>query len=196
MKRSLATALLLMVTVFATTLLPPPSVSAPSGGLIVYGKGFAFSVEEPEEWRGDTQSAARWGANIIFYKQGDWPSSPGTAVIRIGVFDKADEDTSKDLEADMNEYRRKYPGVAFKDIDGIKARYKAWPKLFYVPKSFYEYVTYLNPGSKRRQLVSVSMNKTGTSSTADEMHAYQAVIQSFELMNVATTPALGLRGSQ
>jgi hypothetical protein len=181
MNRDLATALVI-VALFAAALLRPPSILARFGGLLVYGDGFAFSVEEPAKWRGDTQSAARWGANIIFYKQGDLPSDPRTVVIRIGVFGKATEDTSKDLEADMNKYQSKYPKVAFKDIDGIKAQYKAWPKLFYVPKTFYEYVTYLNPGSEHRQLISISMNKTGAAATADELHAYQAVIQSFVLL--------------
>src|SRR5882672_5218264 len=169
-----------LVGVFAAALLRPPAIF---GGLLVYGEGFAFTVAEPPKWKGDIQSAAQWGANIIFYPQGESPSAPGTVVIRIGVFSKTDEDTSKDLEADMNQYRSKYPKVAFKDIDGIKAQYKAWPRLFYLPKTFYEYVTYLNPGPEHRKLISISMNKSGTPATADELHAYQAVIQSFLLIS-------------
>ncbi len=177
--RNLAAALAL-VGVFAAALLRPPAIF---GGLLVYGEGFAFTVAEPVKWKGDIQSAARWGANIIFYPQEESPSAPGTIVIRIGVFDKTEEDTSKDLDADMNQYRSKYPKVAFKDIDGIKAHYKAWPRLFYLPKTFYEYVTYLNPGPEHRQLISISMNKTGTPATADELRAYQVVIQSFVLVS-------------
>ena len=150
--------------------------------LVVYGNGFVFSVEEPAAWKGDTQSAARWQANIVFYKRGELPSDPGAALIRIGVFDKKDEDTRKDMEADMNEYRTMYPKVAFKDIEGIKSRYKAWPKLFYMPKTFYEYITYLNPGPEHRRLISISMNKETAPATADELHAYQSVIQSFVLL--------------
>jgi hypothetical protein len=100
-----------LVTVALFAAAQPRSILARLSGLVVYGGGFAFSVEEPVNWRGDTQSAARWGANVIFYKQGALLSDPGTAVIRIGVFKKANEDTSKDLEADMNEYRSKYPKV-------------------------------------------------------------------------------------
>lgn len=181
MSRNIAAAVL-MVAFFATALVRPSSVLARLDGLIVYGNGFMFTVKEPENWTGNTQSASQWGANIIFYKQGDSPSNPGTVLIRIGVFDKMDEDTSKDLEADMNTYRSKYPGVEFKDIDGIKTKYKAWPKLFHAPRTFYEYVTYLNPGPSRHQLVSISMNKPGTAATADELHAYRAIIQSFALM--------------
>jgi hypothetical protein len=177
--RNLAGALVL-VGVFAAALLRPPAIF---GGLLVYGEGFAFTVAEPAKWKGDIKSAAQWGANIMFYPQGESLSAPGTIVIRIGVFDKTDEDTSKDLEADMNQYRSKYPKVAFKDIDGIKAQYKAWPRLFYLAKTFYEYVTYLNPGPEHRKLISISMNKPGTPATADELHAYQAVVQSFELIS-------------
>jgi hypothetical protein len=181
MSRNIA-ATVAIVALFAAALLQPSFVWARLDSLIVYGNGFMFTVKEPQNWTGDTQSASRWGANIIFYKQGEMPSNPRTVVIRIGVFDKADENTSNDLKADMNEYRSKYPGIAFDDIDGIKTRYKAWPKLFYVPKNFYEYVTYLNPGSEHHQLISISMNKPGTAATADELHAYQAVIESFVLM--------------
>jgi hypothetical protein len=180
MNRNIAAAVVI-VAFSAAAFVRPSSVLARLDGLIVYGDGFMFTVTEPEKWTGDTQSAVRWGANIIFYKQGDLPSNPGTVVIRIGIFNKADENTSKDLEADMNEYRSKYSGVEFKAIDGIKSRYRAWPKLFYVPKTFYEYVTYLNPGSEQRQLASISMNKTKTAATADELHAYQAIVQSFVL---------------
>jgi hypothetical protein len=177
--RNLAAALVL-VGVFAAALFRPPAIF---GGLLVYGEGFAFTVAEPANWKGDIQSAARWGANIIFYPHGESPSAPGTIVIRIGVFTKTDEDTSKDLEADMNQYRSKYPKVAFKNVDGIKAQYKAWPRLFYLPKTFYEYVTYLNPGPEHRQLISISMNTNGAPATAEESHAYQAVIQSFVLVS-------------
>jgi len=177
--RNLAGALVL-VGVFAAALLRPPEIF---GGLLVYGEGFAFTVVEPVKWKGDIKSAAQRGANIIFYPQGESPSATGTVVIRIGVFDKTDEDTSKDLDADMNQYRSKYPKVAFKNIDGIKTQYKAWPRLFYLPNTFYEYVTYLNPGPEHRKLISISMNKSGTPATADELHAYQAVIQSFALIS-------------
>jgi hypothetical protein len=172
-----------MSAIFAGSLQDSPSAFARPEALVVYGDDFAFTVEEPTQWMGDTQSAAQWGANIIFYKQGRSPSDAGSAVIRIGVFDKADEDTAKDLEADMNRYRSKYPKVAFKDIDGIKSHYKAWPRLFYVPQTLYEYVTYLNPGPERRLLISISMNTKDAAATPDELRAYQAVIRSFVLLN-------------
>src|SRR6266853_169700 len=103
--RNLAAALAL-VGVFAAALLRPPAIF---GGLLVYGKGFAFTVAEPANWKSDIQSAARWGANIIFYPQEESPSAPGTIVIRIGVFDKTEEDKSKALDADIHQYQRQ-PG--------------------------------------------------------------------------------------
>jgi hypothetical protein len=178
MSRNRARALAI-VTLLAVGLLRPSSVWA---GLLVHGKGLAFSVEEPAKWKGETESASRWNADVIFYKQGTSPSDSASVVIRVGIFPKKDEATWKDLEADMNEYRIMYPKVAFKDLDGIKSRYKVWPKLFYMPGTFFEYVTFLNPGPEHHQVVSISMNKSDTPATADELSAYQTVIQSFVLV--------------
>jgi hypothetical protein len=148
--------------------------------LIVYGEGFIFGVKEPSHWKGDIDNAKGFYANIIFYPASEKPNA-ASAIICVRVYDKADEDTAKDLSADMKQYQVQYPGVKFKDISVSHPNYRCFPKLFYVPESFYEYVVYLNPGRGIPQILSVSMNKQKTEASAGELSAFQQVVQSLLL---------------
>ena len=150
--------------------------------LLVYGEGFRFAVKEPPGWVGDTDRAAEFGANIIFYRRGQTPDTRGAPLIRILVAHKVDENTAEDLAHDMDEYRQRYPDTKFRDLEVKHTSYKPFSKLFYVPGKFYEYVTYLNPGAASTLLLSASMNKEGVEATQSEYSAYVEIIGSLHVL--------------
>jgi hypothetical protein len=103
-------------------------------------------------------------------------------VIRILVAAKTDENTMEDLKFDMESYRKQYPKVQFKDVSVKHAVYNVYPKLFYVDNSFYEYVTYLNPGKNYRYNIIVSMKVQKTEASKEDMQAYSSVIESIRAL--------------
>ena len=117
--------------------------------LMVYGDGFIFGVQEPENWTGDTGNATSFHVNIIFYPKGQAWNSQG-AVIRVRINKKVDERTEEDLAHDMAGYRNKFPKIQFADIDATHSKYRCFPKVFFVEGDFYEYVTYVNPGGAQQ----------------------------------------------
>lgn len=149
--------------------------------LLVYGDGFSFSVKEPPGWRGDTTNAERYSANVILYESRlTWDRAP--AVIRILVADKVDENTQADMDADMNGYRARFPTVTSTDFAVTHPKYRVISRVFSLPGSFYEYVSYVNPGPKRKLQFSVSMNKQTVEASAREVAAYGAIVASLVLL--------------
>jgi hypothetical protein len=160
---------------------PGSATSGPKlDSLIVYGEGFAFSVREPNGWVGDTGSAGKLGANILFYPKGV-PFESAT-LIRVTVAHKSDEHTEEDVAEDMKQYRAEYPGVRFEEFAASHTSYRVLCKLFTVPASFFEYVCYVNPGPSRSLLLSVSMNKSHTEATDAELSAYRSVLASLTFL--------------
>lgn len=150
--------------------------------LMVYGEGFAFGVKEPQGWVGDIQNSSRFHANIIFYKKSETAEN-AKALIRILVAKKADENTKADLEYDMEGYKSKYRNIKFKDINVNHPTYKTFPKLFFVPDTFFEYVVYINPGKEFTQLFSVSMNKQKKEATKEELEAFRNITSSILMIS-------------
>ena len=172
----------LLLAAFLVTASAPSMAAEPEpDNLIVYGEGFAFSVKEPDGWIGDVEKSQEFAANLILYPRGASLKSPGTPIIRVLISRKADEDTSADLAHDMEQYRAGYPGVQFKDVAISHPVYSTYPKLFFIPGRFFEYTTYLNPGSGRWQLISLAMNKQRQEATASELSAYKQIIASLLL---------------
>jgi hypothetical protein len=152
-----------------------------SNRLLVYGDGFAFSLEEPPGWRGDTKSAEAFGANAILYEIAQ-PSDSMTGLIRIRVNSKEDEDTQADMDADMHDYQSRYPKVQFKDLPIETLGYRCLAKVFYIPGKFYEYVAYVNPGPKKPFLFSVAMSAQKSEASAHELEAYMSTVRSLTLI--------------
>ncbi len=153
----------------------------PLDSLFVYGDGFAFGVREPEGWTGDIQSAKELGVNIVFYRKTETVDN-AKALIRITVSRKTDENTKSDLEYDMEGYKERYDNIKFKDIDISHPKYKAYPKLFFVPDTFFEYVVYINPGADAPQLLSASMNKQRKEATEEELEVFKKIVNSIVLI--------------
>jgi len=159
-------------------LLTTPAVSADQklDSLLVYGEGFVFSVKEPEGWIADTETADEYQANAVLHAISG-PDAP----IRIRVNDKTDEHLERDLSADMESYKKQNPKVRFKDLDIQHPKYRVYPKLFYIPKQFYEYVVYLNPGPQSHLCFSVAMN-SHTQATPAQLSAFRSAVASLELI--------------
>jgi len=153
--------------------------------LVVYGDGFSFGVKEPSGWKGDTTKASEIGANIVFYRDGETYKN-AVALIRVRVGKKVDEDTAADLAYDVNDYKKRSPGVRFGDIAASHPKYVVYPKLFFVPGKFYEYVAYLNPGPGIPKLFSVAMYKNTAEATPEELAAYREVLASVVLLGPST----------
>lgn len=149
--------------------------------LLVYGKGFVFSVKEPSGWVGDIENARKYYANIIFYPATQKYETAQT-IIRVLIVNKVDDNTQDDLLHDMKEYRNRYPAIEFKDFNVTHPTYRIFHKLFTVPGQFYEYVAYINPGPQKKHIFSVSMNKQKKEATSSELGVYQKIIASLQLL--------------
>jgi len=147
--------------------------------LIVHGKNFAFAVKEPKGWLGDIDNAYRFKANIIFYPKNK--VRPDT-IVRIRVNQKVDENTAEDLKYDMEQYRKKFEDIQFRDLNVSNRVHEVFPKLFYMPDKFYAYVTYINPGLGKKMIFSVAMNIQKRVATEEEFKAYSAIVESIWLM--------------
>ena len=149
--------------------------------LLVYGEGFAFGVKEPAGWRSDTEAeAAKLHANIVFFPSAG--PKAGEVSIRVRVNAKVDEDTIKDLQADMEGYRKEYPKIQFEEIPFKHAEYATFAKLFVQPGELYEYTAYLNPGPRYPFNLSVALSKEKSAATADELAAYETVLKSLKVV--------------
>src|SRR5436305_12043765 len=165
-------------------LLAPLLVAADAphdGALIVYGKRFAFGVNEPIGWHGDTAAAARYHVNIVFFPA-DKASRRADVTLRIRVNHKVNEDTAGDLNVDMDGYRREYPKVQFGELAVEHPAFTVFPKVFFIPGEFYEYVVYLNPGPKAPLIFSVAMSVQGRPATEAELAALKTVTKSLTVL--------------
>lgn len=149
--------------------------------LMVFGDDYIFSVKEPDGWRGDIEHAAKYGANIIFYKKNTKLESD-EPLIQVLAFKKQDEQTNKDLEADIASYKKDYPKAKLQDFQAKHKNYKCFSKLVYVDKSFYQYIVYMNGGQKFKTGLSVAMNISRRPATQAEMKSYLFVIESLTII--------------
>jgi len=149
--------------------------------LLVYGDNFIFSFKEPDGWVTDTEHATEYQANALLYpKSQSWQNADG--MIRIRVNGKTDENVEKDVAADMSDYRQHFATIQFRDIAVSHPTCHVFPKVFFVKNTFYEYVTYVNPGPQSALMFSVSMNKQKTEATQSELTAFQKVISSLNML--------------
>jgi hypothetical protein len=150
--------------------------------LLVFGEGFALGVKEPEGWRSDTgEEAAKLHANVAFFPSAAGPGT-GEVNIRVRVNDKADEDTVKDLQADIEGYRKEYPKIQLEEIPYRHAEYATFAKLFVQPGEFHEYTAYLNPGPQHPFNLSVTLSKGKSAATPAELAAYETVLKSLKVL--------------
>ncbi len=174
MKKLLTISILLIYSInhFGQT---PDSIKMNS--LIVYGDDFTFMVKEPDNWIGDIDNASKYYSNIIFYKSLEDLNSGGT-LIQVLVFKKHDENTIEDLKYDVNSNKEKYKNLEEKELIVKHENFKCFSKLVYKENNFYQYISYINPGEKFKNGLSVSMNISKREATEKELQAYKSIIES------------------
>ncbi len=176
--------LLLTLAAAAVSLGGAPGDEPKLDRLLVYGEGWAFSAQAPPGWVGDTQRAGDIGANVAFYRDGESMSS-AVALIRIRVNPKMDENISADLDFDKDGYRKRFPSIAFRDLDVAHAKYQTVGSVFFVQGEFYEYVLYINPGKGSRWNFSASMNIQKADATPADLAAFRSIVRSIGLLGGA-----------
>jgi hypothetical protein len=155
--------------------------------LIVYGKDFAFTVKEPDGWRGDTGTlASKYQTNIVFLPDGE-ASRAQDVTIRVRVNTKTDENTTEDLNYDMQKYEKEFPAAQFSVLDVTHPEYKTFARTVFVPHVFWEYVAYLNPGPRKPLIFSVAMSKKNLPASDDELKAYKAILNSVQWFTSSVT---------
>jgi len=148
--------------------------------ILVFGDDFSFSIKVPKGWIGDIENAKDYGANIVFYKDKTQLKNGG-AIVQVLAFTKQDEQTNKDLEADLASYKKEYPKAKFQDFEAKHKDYKTYSKLVFVDKKFYQYIVYINGGTKYKNGYSVAMNISNRPATQDELQTYLSIILSLTI---------------
>lgn len=151
------------------------------GPLVVYGDDFMFAIKEPEGWTADIENAPKLSAGVVLYREGETFEKHGV-LIAIRVAKKVDENTADDLAHDMGEFRNLYPDAQFKDLKAPHPSYKSHAKAFTIPRSRYDYVAYLNPGTGTAYLFSVTMYTGNRQAGKKELKAYKDVVKSLEFI--------------
>lgn len=135
-------------------------------------------MKEPTGWQGDTGAVAdRYHVNIVF-QPASAESQKDDVTIRVRVGGKQDENTVEDLKYDLAGYKRQFPGAQFSPLTVEHPDYRTFASLVYVPKKFYEYVAYLNPGPGTKFILSVAMSKKESPADPAELQAFEAILKS------------------
>lgn len=155
--------------------------------LFVYGNGFSFVVTEPDGWHGDTEKVAEhYHVKVVFSRLGS--PAKDDVTIRVRVNKKQDENTIEDLNYDMQGYKEEFPIAQFMELHIAHPEYKTFARTVFMPKQFYEYVAYINPGVGAPNVISVAMSTKETPATEQELKAYQAILASIRWLP-ASIPA-------
>ena len=155
--------------------------------VIVHGDGFTFGVKEPTAWRADLGHAPRFGAHVLFY-QTKHALRGGATLIMVRLSTSAANDAAQDLQSDMDDYRRRFGGVAFRDLEVSHPAYACVAKEFAVESLFHEYLTYVSPAPGRTERFAAALNTEAAASPA-ELEAYRAIVGSLVLLEAASEPA-------
>lgn len=181
LKKAFKILTLLVIVLISKDSLGQSVESSKKDNLIIYGEGFIFSVKEPNGWTGDMDLAEEYDANIIFYKNID-EIKKGGAIIQVYCFGKQDEKTEKDLQADIKSYKDKYKNLKQQDFLVSHKAYKCFSKLVFVDNDFYQYIVYVNPGSKYQKGISIAMNISKRKATEQELQAFKEIISSLIML--------------
>ena len=180
MSRSVVAALVLLA------LAAPARAERQADRVVVHGDGFTFGVKEPPAWRADLGHAPRFGAHVLFY-QTKHALRGGATLIMVRLSTSAANDAAQDLQSDMDDYRRRFGGVAFRDLEVSHPEYACVAKEFAVESLFHEYLTYVSPGRGRAERFAAALNTEAAASVA-ELEAYRAIVGSLVLLEVSGPP--------
>ena len=148
--------------------------------VIVRGDGFAFGVKEPPAWRADLGHASRFGAHVLFYRT-KHALRGGATLIMVRLNRNPGRSADDDLRHDMDDYRKRFGDVAFRDLEVSHPEFRCFAKEFTVESLFHEYLTYLNPGDGTTERFAAVLN-TESAASPEELEAYRAIVGSLVLM--------------
>ena len=121
-------------------------------------KDYTFTVHTPAGWTGDTEGAKKYQGSVLFTQKTE-ATTPGGGQILVGVYHKFDENVGLRLETDTQNYRKQYPKLELGELDVKHPQYATFPRTFSQAGEFYQYVTYVNPGSLYPYALFVAMYK-------------------------------------
>lgn len=162
----------------------PKKTEPQSSALLISGDGFSFMVQEPPGWTGDTDRARQYGVSVVFFPSLA-ASKAADVTIRVRVDEKSHENLAEDLTADLKGLRQQYPEIQSRDLEVKHPGYATFPKLFYKPGSFFEYVAYLNPGPQYPFSLEIAMSKAKSAASPGELAAFESVLKSITVLSGA-----------
>jgi hypothetical protein len=168
------------LAVFAILALAATTAAERQGDRVVVRRdGVAFGVREPRAWRADLGHAAHFGAHVLFY-QNRRALKGGAPLIMVRVNPKAAGEATDELARDMDDYRKRFPDVAFHDLDVSHPEYRCVAKEFTLERLFHEYLTYVSPGAGRSERFAAVLN-TEVPANPAELEAYRTIVGSLAL---------------
>jgi hypothetical protein len=154
--------------------------------MTVTTKDYTFTVQTPEGWTGDIEGAKKYQGSVLFTQKAE-AATPGGGQVLVGAYHKFDENVGLRLETDTQNYRRQYPKLELGELDAKHPRYATFQRTFSQAGEFYQYVTYLNPGSLYPYSLFVAMYKKSPATPA-ELAAYKVIVQSLDMTPPSSKP--------
>lgn len=166
--------------VVATLLAAPPAVKAEEAKdmVTVTTKEYVLTAHTPAGWLGDTEGAKKYQGVAIFTPKA---AGPDGAKVLVSVHHKYDENTELRLQGEIAQYRKRYPHLELTDMDVKHPQYATFGKLLSQPDDFYQYISFLNPGTVYPYTLYVAMLKQKTPATPEELAAYKDILQSLKM---------------
>ncbi len=152
--------------------------------IVIENDDYQYSLLAPKGWDSDMENAADIMCDVAFFPATfslEGAVESGEPIIQVTAFEKQDENTIQDLNFDLEQYKKEYAGVKFAAIDIQHAFYKTYSKLAFVEGVFYQYLTYINAGSKFSNAISVAMNTAEHPATEAQIKAFEAVVVSLKM---------------
>lgn len=155
--------------------------AARPGTLVVHGKEFSFSLTEPDGWRGETATASKYDASIVF-SPANQRSDSADVTIRVCVRKKIDEHIAALLAAETDSYRKKYPDVRCGDLMIDHPSYATYSKLCFVPRQFYDYISYINAGKDVADVFIIEMSVAKRPANENERTALDEIARTLRVI--------------
>lgn len=85
---------------------------------VVYGKNHIFTVETPDKWINDKESAKKIGLVCFFYAEADVSLQPKSYIYANGIDKTSSSATLEDfIKGDIETYKKKYPDFLHENVD-------------------------------------------------------------------------------
>ncbi|MFL6233366.1 MAG: hypothetical protein ACJ76N_09555 [Thermoanaerobaculia bacterium] len=154
----------------------------------VKGPDYSLTVRTPAGWEGNVEAAKPFHGNVLFTQKGD--SGSGAKILLI-VQHKFDENTALLINGDINNIRKQYPNLQTAELDVKHPKYPTFTKTLSQPGQFFQYETYMNPGSLYAWALFLGMSKAKDPATPAELAAYRQIVQSLEMSPPPAAPNPG-----